>query len=367
MNILFLSLGDISVELSSSGTPYNLYNGLIKEFDNVIAASADLISRQRWINYLASFAPNISFWRERTYKNTYSFRKQTLNAEKAVKNNPGVDYILQFQTMFSPTDKLHELNTPLGIYTDYTIAMAKREYPLWAPFKNESEYNWWYQNEKLLFKHAKHVFTFSNPTRRSIIDDYGIDKDKVFCVRAGTPFIPIVEKTNRRETRNFLLVGRDYKRKGVEFLIDAFSQLKSKYPMIQLCIVGCKISAELPGVTNIPLETDRNRMRELFLASDVFVLPSIAEPFGYVYIEAMSSGLPCIGTNTGGVPDIIVNDETGFIVPVGDVNSLRDKMEFLIMNPDIANRFGVAGLCRFKQNYQWDSVVKSIADTIRSS
>lgn len=367
MNILFLSLGDVSNELSSSGTPYNLYNALVKEFDTVIAASADFKGIQRWLNYLASFSCNKSFWRERSYKNTYAFNQHTLNAESAVKRHPEVDCILQFQTMFSPVVLLGELKTSLAIYTDYTIAMAKREFPLWAPFRNEYEYNWWYTKEKCLFQQAKHVFTFSNPTLRSIIDDYGISPEKVFCARAGTPFIPVKHKSYRNEIRNILLVGRDYERKGVKYMIDAFNQLKVNYPMIQLCVVGCKLNSEYNGITNIPLENNRQRMREIFIESDIFVLPSIAEPFGYVFIEAMSCGLPCIGTNTGGVPDIIVNNETGFIVPVGDVLSLTEKIEVLIANPKLAHRYGEAGLERYKQYYQWDSVVKSIAIKISGS
>jgi glycosyltransferase involved in cell wall biosynthesis len=149
-------------------------------------------------------------------------------------------------------------------------------------------------------------------------------------------------------------------------MLEAFSQLRFKYPMIQLWIVGCELRESYPGVTSVVFESDKDRMHNIFMESDVFVLPSIAEPFGYVYLEAMSCGLPCIGTNTGGVPDIIIDNETGFIVRQNDVAALRDKLELLIRDPDLAFRFGTAGLSRCKEFYQWDYVAMRIADSIKA-
>ncbi|MFH0925334.1 MAG: glycosyltransferase family 4 protein [bacterium] len=364
MNILFLFLGDINDPISSSGTPYNLGKALREEFSRVTAASASLKGVRRWINLVKTFHPNISVWKERSYKNRYCFRSQSAKVQKVIKNRSEVDYILQSQTMFSPGMRLEELKLPFGIYIDYTIAKAQRDYPLWAPVKKR-DYCWWFEQERRLFQHARHIFTFSKPVRDSVINDYDIPDTKIFCVRAGTPFTPVEKSPQRKEIKRFLFVGRDYYGKGAEYLLSAFCDLKKVHNDIHLTVIGCRLPKEYPGVVNIPFISDREQLQQIFLASDAFVLPSVAEPFGYVFLEAMACGLPCIGTNTGGIVDIIIDNETGFIVPPGNVEKLREKIEELILNPQLANSFGECGLRRVKQEFQWKVVVQKIKKIIK--
>src|SRR5262249_7188538 len=204
----------------------------------VVAESADLNRVQRYLNYACSFSPKVSVWRERSYKNGFSFAAQTFNAERAVQRNRSTDYILQFQAMFSPMRSLERLRTPFGIYTDYTVAMARREYELWAPFKTDREYLYWHRRGERLYRRARHASTCSNPARKSVIEDFGVAAERVHCVRAGTPFQPVERPAARSEVKKFLLVGRDYKRKGVDTLLQAFSRVRAKHPQIELTVVG---------------------------------------------------------------------------------------------------------------------------------
>jgi len=333
-------------------------------------ASADLTSYQKLLNYMISFHPNRSIWKERSYKNRYCFKKCSLNSEKAItlcdRDQP-VDYILQFQTMFSPFYHLENLSIPYGIYTDYTIAMAKKEYPDWLPFSLKGS-EWWYRQEKKIFRQAKHIFTFSNPVKQSIIEDYSIAPEKIFPVRAGGSFIDIKisAETGRKEVNNFLFVGKDYKRKGVEYLLEAFLTLLKSYNDVQLTVIGCTIPDKYNNVSNIPFIKDRLELIKYFKESDVFIMPSLAEPFGYTYLEAMGCGKPCIGTAVGGVTDIIIDGKTGFVVPPRNSDALAEKMRWFIENPQKAVEFGKASYEHFNKSFKWEDIVDDILSIIHS-
>jgi glycosyltransferase involved in cell wall biosynthesis len=134
-----------------------------------------------------------------------------------------------------------------------------------------------------------------------------------------------------RETFVILAVGRLVAWKGHSFLINALNTPPLKAEKnIKLLIAGdgplkkqlTQLVAEqglsakitfLGYVTNVP---------ELMAAADLFVLPSINEPFGLVLLEAMAAKLPIIATNDGGVPEIITHRQTGWLVPPQDATAL---------------------------------------------
>lgn len=365
MHVLLLSLGSCFDPHSSSGTPYNLYKGIQAAKVKVSFASADLSITQKWINRIVSFHPNKSIWREKNYKNKFCFTACSSNANREIRNNLSATYILQFQTMFSPYLKDSIATIPYGIYTDYTIAKAQKEYPLWTPFSTQKQYEWWFQQEKRVFANAMHVFTFSEPIRQSIIHDYQISASKVFNIRAGGDFILKKQKARCAKVKKIICVGKDYHRKGISFLLEAFAKISKEFKGVELVIVGCQLPANQQNVTNIPYLEDRDVLEKIYSESDIFVMPSIAEPFGYAFLEAMGSGIPCIGTNVGGVPDIIRDGETGFVVPVKDANAIYEKIKFFIEQPQKVNDFGEAGFKRFQKYYTWENVVNDILKIIQ--
>ncbi|MEI9897861.1 MAG: glycosyltransferase [Chthoniobacter sp.] len=82
------------------------------------------------------------------------------------------------------------------------------------------------------------------------------------------------------------------------------------------------------------------KMEEL----DIVVLASTTpEPFGQVLVEAMSLGKPVVATAGGGVPEVVIDGETGWLVPMGDATSMAERIVFLLENPDDARRMGECG------------------------
>jgi len=84
----------------------------------------------------------------------------------------------------------------------------------------------------------------------------------------------------------------------------------------------------------------------------VIAVPSLCDPLPLVVLEAMGAGKPVVGTRSGGCQDMIVEGQSGFVVPPGDSAALADKLAFLLLNPQIGLTFGVAGRLRLRQNFQ---------------
>jgi glycosyltransferase involved in cell wall biosynthesis len=154
-------------------------------------------------------------------------------------------------------------------------------------------------------------------------------------------------------SQNILYTGVLIPRKGVHHLIDAFAETAKDFPQANLVIIGHDehrtYTAELKNrVVRLGLE-DRVRflppMPQEELATWMhgavaFVLPSISEGLGRVIFEAMASGTPVIGSSVGGIPDMIEDGITGFLVPPGDALSLANKIHWLLENRAEAEAMG---------------------------
>ncbi len=169
---------------------------------------------------------------------------------------------------------------------------------------------------------------------------------------------PALQKQNK-----VIFMGRLLPHKGVEYLIEAapghiemdivgtvYDQ--KYYERLRKLASGKKINF-LHGLTD-------EEMAHIFATSSVFVFPGVFENelFGLVILEAMASGCAVIGTDLGGIPEIIVDKETGFIVPPKDPMALREKIEYLIDNPEKARDMGRAGRMRVEEMFTWDLVAK---------
>ncbi|NHF61393.1 glycosyltransferase family 4 protein [Flavobacteriaceae bacterium TP-CH-4] len=96
------------------------------------------------------------------------------------------------------------------------------------------------------------------------------------------------------------------------------------------------------------------RKNELLSNSDVFVLPTLNDCSPLVLLEAMQAELPVITTIEGGIPDVVQDGKTGFLVKKHDAIQLADKMEILIQNPELRVKMGKAGKTRFEQQFTLD-------------
>jgi glycosyltransferase involved in cell wall biosynthesis len=138
-------------------------------------------------------------------------------------------------------------------------------------------------------------------------------------------------------------------------LLKAFNSVYEKHPDAQLFILGAKPEINHPGVKvigRVPI----SELYKYYLEAAVFCLPTRWEPFGIVFLEALSFKLPVVATNLGAIPDFIRNGENGYLVKPDDMEELSRKLLALIENPDICKMFGDKGFEIYQENYSWEKV-----------
>jgi glycosyltransferase involved in cell wall biosynthesis/GT2 family glycosyltransferase len=161
-----------------------------------------------------------------------------------------------------------------------------------------------------------------------------------------------------------LFVGRLEPRKGVDVLLDALSQILPEQPDVEARLLGeavadrCGVTlpdafarrhAAAPWLNRISFEgaVSPERLDQAYGDCDIFVAPSRYESFGLVFVEAMMFAKPCVGARAGGVPEIVVEGETGLLVAPGDAFALADALTQLIADPALRQRLGAAGRARY--------------------
>jgi len=168
-----------------------------------------------------------------------------------------------------------------------------------------------------------------------------------------------------RHPRPYILgIGRHVRQKGFDLLIEAFaaSGVKETHDLI-LAGDGVEhaqlqaLARNLLGEANVHFigRADRQKAVSLFTGCSFFVLPSRQEPLGIVNLEAMAAGKAVVASRTGGVPEIVVDGETGLLAPPADVPALAAALRKLAGDAALRERLGRAGRERVK-NFTWESV-----------
>lgn len=152
--------------------------------------------------------------------------------------------------------------------------------------------------------------------------------------------------------------------KRVQDVIQAFAGIAEHLPA-KLLLVGdgpemktvCNLAGELGIRDKILLLGKQERVEELYSLSDLMLLLSEKESFGLVALEAMACGVPCIGTNVGGIPEVIVNGETGYICELGDIKTITEKAVEILSNEEIHQRFSANSMERAEKRFSAEQIV----------
>lgn len=302
--------------------------------------------------YREIYEGDVAYFR---FRNKYYVQERTKIADKVLKENKD-SYNLILQTGWLPAI-LEKNEISRCIYTDYTMKLSEKELPQWSKFLNEEDRKYWIEMEKKSYENSDIVFTFSNRTRKSIIHDYGVNENKVVTVYSGTNIGSLPNIVKEYKSKIILFVGIDFERKGGYVLLDAFKKVRNKKDDAKLIILGSTLDLEIEGVEFKGFVPYEQKIQYFRLAS-VFVMPSIGDPFPNALIEAMSYKLPCIGSKTGGISEIIDDCKTGFLVEPYDSNQLAEKIMYLLDSEELMEKMGNAGRKKVEEVFTWDKVVK---------
>ncbi len=247
--------------------------------------------------------------------------------------------------------------------------------------------------ERTAYENANGIIAVSGGMREDILRSYPrVDPSRVHVVHNGidvaewkpNPATDVHERYGIDPTApTVIFVGRITRQKGLPFLLRALRTLETGVQVI-LCagapdtpeiaaevehlVEGLK--AEREGVFLISEMLPRHELTQLLSHATTFVCPSVYEPLGIVNLEAMACGIPVVGTATGGIPEVIVEGETGILVPIDQVSDgtgapvnpdqfvadLSDALNEMVTNPERAKAWGKAAQARARDHFSWESI-----------
>lgn len=264
---------------------------------------------------------------------------------------------------------LTRLVLPRGISSVYTEHSYVEGYHL------KSRVNEFFQKYFLrrLNKRTNKIVAVSSPVANFLIDNDLARPDQVVVIPNAVDIDGLMKTTKTKAinvgNKSVVIgtIGNLNKQKGHEYLIEAMKSILIRYPQATCEILGegdQRIMLEEQIVSNklehhVTLFGQKKDTAKYLKNWDVFVLPSIAETFGIVILEAMASGLPVVASRTGGIIDIIENKRNGLLVKPRDSQGLATAILEIIDHPVEAAKFKRAGLQTIKR-FDWSNVIKEI-------
>ena len=199
-----------------------------------------------------------------------------------------------------------------------------------------------YNLERQGMLEADRVITVSNLTRNIVITRYGINPDKVVTVHNAVDFQSYSEMEVDRGVKDKIVtfLGRITYQKGPEYFIEAASKVLKKYPNVRFVMAGSgdMMNRSIRRVAKLKIATKFHftgflrgqDVQKMFAHSDVYVMPSVSEPFGISPLEAMRSGVPTIISKQSGVAEVLRH---AIKVDFWDVDAMADAIYGLLAYP----------------------------------
>ena len=260
--------------------------------------------------------------------------------------------------------------------------------------------------EKTAYEAASGIIAVSNGMREDILRCYpAVDPERVKVVHNGIDLEawkhPQGQEADAQaaatlkrlgidpDRPTIVFVGRITRQKGLPHLLRACEQLPEDVqvilcagapdtPEIKAEVEGlvARLREKRTGVVWIEEMLPRPELIAVLAASDVFVCPSVYEPLGIVNLEAMAVGLPVVGSATGGIPDVIVDGETGLLVPIDQVQDgtgtpidparfeadLAERLTTLVTDTEAAKAMGQAARRRVEEHFAWQAIAQRTMD-----
>lgn len=216
-----------------------------------------------------------------------------------------------------------------------------------------------------VFTHAAWCVGWSRWVRDSFVADYGVEPDHTEVIPPGVDTADWQPGAGSGGPGlRILFVGGDFERKGGPALLRAFAQLPDD------CELVVVTKSRVPRADRVRVVDDLGpndpRLVELFRTSDVFALPSLAEAFGIAAAEASAAGLPVVGSDVGGLPDIVEHGVTGFVVPPGDDGAIARAL-LLLGERETRDRMGAAARRRAEERFDARTNALRLLDLVARS
>ncbi len=254
--------------------------------------------------------------------------------------------------------------------------------------------------ERTALQMADAVVAVSRETREDVLRLFDVVPERVHVIYNGidTEFYRPDTQTDALERYDInpslpyvLFVGRITRQKGIVHLVRAIRHLDAG-----IGVVLCAGQPDTPEIAKemeegvaearrhrsnvvwIPEMVSREVLRQLYSHAAVFCCPSVYEPFGIINLEAMACEVPVVASAVGGIPEVVIDGQTGVLVPLqleapmqpADAgrfeHDLADAINRLMAQPDLRARMGLAGRRRAVESFAWDAIAQATVDLYRS-
>jgi glycosyltransferase involved in cell wall biosynthesis len=259
---------------------------------------------------------------------------------------------------------------PLIFWTVHNFNFALRPEHLprfrWLAGPKQAAHSWLYRR---MARWVNGFIAISNDVELAILKTIGPVRERIAIISNGVDIrryqVAVDRSAIRRalgfeeEETLYTVVGTLKEQKGHRYLIEAVAPLIQRTRQLHLLVVGdgelrdsLKAQVHAAGIErNVHFLGNRSDVPTILAASDVFVLPSLWEGLPMALIEAMASGLPVIATLVSGSQQVVEHNQSGILVPPGEVAALRQAMEALLSDPERAKLLGKAAQRRIEETY----------------
>ena len=229
-----------------------------------------------------------------------------------------------------------------------------------------------------MFEYAARTIAVSKVMYRKLLD-LGCPEDKLVLNTYG-PSDLFFDIEPKLESSHFIGIGRFTDKKAPYCTILAFSRILERFPDARLTIGGdgelyytCSNLVKylkIEHAVSLPGKITPSKFRELLTEAAAFVQHSViagdgdSEGTPVAILEASAAGLPVISTKHAGIPDVILDGETGFLVDEHDVEGMSDAMMTILADHAMAKRLGQAGKERIRNNFSMTRYINKLADEI---
>ena len=228
---------------------------------------------------------------------------------------------------------------------------------------------------KLTCKYSDKITTVSQTVYKSY-KVIGIPESKLLTIYNGIEVDRFICKAFQRRTNNSYIIGctgRLHSKNGYKYLIEAANILRNFNLRYRFIGDGEEMIALKQQVAKMKLDNRieflgyRSDIPEQLTTLDIYVQPSIYEGMPNSVLEAMASGLPVIATNVGGTPEVVIDNQTGFLIPPKDPSAIAEKIMYIIEHPNLVKQIGQNARAYIEKTFSVDSMVKKTDDLFETA
>lgn len=240
----------------------------------------------------------------------------------------------------------------------------------------ESRLRYWLNRHSISL--VDQVVCVSESVADFAVHQIGLPSDKISVIPNGVDPAQYRNLPSKQQARKSLslpidgviiaAIGRPRPVKGYQYLLKAFVQASESFPQTQLLFVGN--GPDRPGLVDqaqslgvrsrVIFYDDTINIPQILASLDMLALPSLFEGMPNIALEAMAAALPVLATAVGGTPEVVIDGETGLLVPPGDAEALTSAITRLLKNPQLREEMGQAGRKRVESEFSINNTVREV-------